>query len=164
VGGEFTGQGLGEGHAGGAGDGGGGAAGAGGFGADVEHVDDAAPAAVSHLRPGEAGEADGGEEFEVEVLLPDFVGDGFEGAGAGLAGVVDDDVDAAEAVHDIVIGALDVGGFGDIALDGEDAAFGGGTDDFLINNIMFDETQLWMRLAAGHAPGNNGAFWLLPPR
>ena len=39
------------------------------------------------------------------------------GAGARGAGIVDDDVDLAERLHRLVVGAPDVGRAGDVALD-----------------------------------------------
>src|SRR5918911_603707 len=78
------------------------------LGADVQDVDDAAPAPLLHLRPDQARESDGGEELQIEVLAPDLVRDLLEGQRSGRAGVVDQDIDLAEAVHDGVVAAPDV--------------------------------------------------------
>src|SRR5215472_7916948 len=69
------------------------------LGADVEYVDDAAPFALFHLRPGEPDQPNGGEKLEVEVLLPLRIGDGLEGMGVGGAGVVHQDIDVAQSLR-----------------------------------------------------------------
>jgi len=48
------------------------------LGADVEHIDDAAPTPLLHLRPDQAREPDRGEQLLVQVLAPDLVGDRLE--------------------------------------------------------------------------------------
>ena len=107
------------------------AAGARRLGAGVQHVDHAAPAALAQLRPDQPRQADRGEQLKVKVFLPDFVGDGLERAGAGCAGVVNDDVDAAEPAHGRGVGVLDVVGLRDVARDCYDFACCGGLDGFL---------------------------------
>ena len=72
--------------------------------------------------PHEAREPDRGEELEVEVRLPDLVGDSLEGEGLRLAGVVHQDVDLADRLHHLRVGALQVGGRGDVAGHGADLA------------------------------------------
>ena len=86
------------------------------LGADVEHVDDAAPAPLLHLRRDQADQADRGEQLVLEILLHDLVGQLLERAVARGAGVVDDDVDLAERLHHLVVGALDVGRGADVGL------------------------------------------------
>ena len=54
--------------------------------------------------------------------MQDFVGHLLERHGARGAGVVDDDVDLAERLHHLVVGALDVGGDADVGLHADDAA------------------------------------------
>ncbi len=46
--------------------------------ADVEHVDDAAPAPLLHLRPDQAREPHGREQLLVEVVMQDLVGQRLE--------------------------------------------------------------------------------------
>ena len=50
----------------------------------------------AQMRPCDAGEADGAEEFEGEPILPVLLGERFEIAAFGGARVVDEDVEAAE--------------------------------------------------------------------
>ena len=85
--------------------------------ADIEHGDDAAPAALLHLREDQAAKADLSEQLQVEIGLPHLVGDRFRRAARRLPGIVDKDVDLAEGRHRLVIGAPDVGGLGDVAAD-----------------------------------------------
>ena len=92
------------------------------LGADVEHVDDAAPAPLLHLRPHQADQADRGEQLLVKILLQDLVGERLELAVARGAGIVDDDVDLAERAHGLVVDALHVGRVPDVALHRGDAS------------------------------------------
>ena len=85
------------------------------LGADVQHVDDAAPFARLHARPDQPAEADRGEQFEVEVFLPDLVGHGLERHRARGSGIVDEDVDRAEIGDDLVVGFGNIGGLRDVA-------------------------------------------------
>jgi hypothetical protein len=105
----LAGQHLGEREPGGTRDRGRRAAAARRLGADVEHVDDAAPAPLLHLRPGEPSEPDRTEQLEIEILLHHLVGQRLERRRVRGAGIVDHDVDLAERLHRLVIGALDVG-------------------------------------------------------
>src|SRR5262249_37508711 len=98
------------------------------LGADVEHVDDAAPAPFLHPRPGKPGEPDGGEQLLVEVLAPDLVADLLEGAVARGAGIVNPDVDVAEGPGGSLVDALDVGRDADVARNGGDAALSAGAN------------------------------------
>src|SRR3954467_8925503 len=90
------------------------------LGADIERVDDPAPAPLLHLRPYQPRQPDGGEQLLVEVVAPDLVGDVLERAGARGPGIVHDDVDLAERRHRFVVGALDVGGDADVPRNGGD--------------------------------------------
>ena len=90
--------------------------------AGVQHVDDAAPFALLHPRPDQAREADRGEQLQVEVVLPDLVGDLLRGHRPRLAGVVDQDVDLAERLDDAVEGLRDVVGLRHVALERRDLA------------------------------------------
>ena len=111
---------LGQRHAGSAGDRSRRASAARRLGADVEHIDDAAPAALLHLRPRQPRQPDGGEQLLVQVVLQEFVGQLFKRAGGRRAGIVHDDVDLAERLHYFVVGTLDVSGERHVALDADD--------------------------------------------
>ena len=90
-----------------------------GLGADVEDVDDAAPAARLHAGERQPAQPDGGEQLEVDVVLPQLVGDLLEGPALRGAGVVDEHVDLAERLVRRLVGLAapvrraDVGGNGD---------------------------------------------------
>jgi len=94
-----------------------------GLGANGQHVDDPAPLARFHLRPHQPGHAHGREQFLVEIGLQDFIGEIFERACARGTGIVNQNVDLAERLHRLVIGALDVARDADIALDWRDFPF-----------------------------------------
>ena len=94
------------------------------LGADIEHVDDAAPAPLLHLRHDQTDQADGGEQFLLDVVVQDVVGQLLERHGARRAGVVDDDVDLAERIHHLAVGALDVRGLADVGRNADHLAFG----------------------------------------
>ena len=68
-----------------------------------------------HARPDQPAEADRRKQLQVEVFLPDLVGDGLERHGARGAGIVDEDVDPAKILHDLVVGRGNIGSFGDVA-------------------------------------------------
>jgi hypothetical protein len=87
----------------------------GAFGADIEHVDDAPPFARLHARPDQSAEPDRREQFQIEVFLPDFVGDRFERHRARCSGIVDEHVDPAEIGDHLLVGVGDVRGPGDVA-------------------------------------------------
>src|SRR4030088_2984729 len=74
------------------------------LGADIEDIDDAPPAPLFHLRPDEPRQPDRREQFLVEVVLQEFVGQLLERAGGGGAGIVHDDVDLAQRLHRFVVG------------------------------------------------------------
>ena len=82
-----------------------------------------------HLRsrmPGSASaaEADGGEQFEVEIALPVLVGHRVERLGMADAGIVHHDVDLAEIGHDLLAGLGDRLRLGDVAGIGLELAVG----------------------------------------
>ena len=92
------------------------------FRAAVKHVDDAAPFPRLHLGERRSREADRGEQLQIEVLLPDFVGNGFERPIGMGAGVVEQDVDPAKLLFG---GGKDAGaifGLADVAGDGDGLA------------------------------------------
>src|SRR5215211_1652768 len=68
-----------------------------------------------HARPDQPAEADRRKQLQVEVFLPDLVGDGLERHRARGAGVVDEDIDPAKILHDLVVGRGNIGSFGDVA-------------------------------------------------
>src|SRR5262245_9817520 len=121
VGRALVGEHLGQRHAGGARHRGGRAARSRRLGPDVEHVDDPPPAAVLHLRPDQPRQPDRGEQFLIEVLPPDLLGDLLERAGARFAGIVHHDVDLAQRRHGFVVGAADIGRDRHVALHRNDA-------------------------------------------
>jgi len=97
-------------------------------GADVQYVDDPAPAALLHLREDQPGEADLREQLEIEIGLPHLVGHFLGWAAGRLPGVVDQYVDLAELRHHLVIGPADVGQLGDVGADRGDLTLGPGLD------------------------------------
>ena len=60
-------------------------------------------------------QADGGEQLEVEILLPMRIGDLSNGWRVGHAGIVHEDVDPPERGNDLAISALHGLGLGDVA-------------------------------------------------
>ena len=94
---------------------------------DGGDVDDAAPLLLAHVGDDCAHELKAAEEVEVEGCLEVFeveVGDVL--AGAGAAGVVDEDVDGAESVNDRLGErghGVDVGDIGDYALGADSERF-----------------------------------------
>src|SRR5205814_4584183 len=123
---------LGQRHLCGAADRGRRAVGAGRLGADVEDTDDAAPFPLFHLWHQDAAEADLGEEFEVEIPLPLFVGDRFRRAAYRLAGIVDKDIDLAEFRIGLLAGGLDGPRLRDVAADREYLALAAAAQDLLL--------------------------------
>src|SRR5690606_25250717 len=109
---------LGQGDAGGPGDVGGERLGAGIFAADGRDVHDAAAAPAHHPRDDQTAESDGREQLEVEVFENALVGLLKEGSPDRRAGVVHQDVNAAEGVHGGVHHPLDVLGTGDVGGNG----------------------------------------------
>ena len=89
------------------------------LGADVEDIDDAAPAPRLHAGKGLPAEPDRREQLEVDVVLPHLVADLQEGAALRGAGVVDEHVDLAERRLGLLVGLAaalrraDVGGDAD---------------------------------------------------
>ena len=90
-------------------------------------VDDAAPLLLAHVGDDCAHELKAAEEVEVEGCLEVFEGEvGDVLAGAGAAGVVDEDVDGAESVNDRLGErghGVDVGDIGDYALGADSERF-----------------------------------------
>ena len=121
----FAGQHLGQRHAGRTRDRGRGASRPRRLGPDVENVDHPPPPPFLHLRPHQPGEPDRSEQFQIEILAPDLVGDILEGAGARGAGIVHNDVDLAERLHCRSVSALQVGSIGHVALQADDTSRGG---------------------------------------
>ena len=96
-------------------------------------IDDATPAAFAHGGKDALGDEERGTEIDAEDVLPIFEGDFGDGLGLGDAGVVDEDLDFAEFPFGLRDDAFDVGGDGDVGLDGDSAAaefLYGGTDGF----------------------------------
>jgi len=86
---------------------------------DRGDVNDASAAALGdHLLRGDLGAEEGALEIDVEHALVLLLG-GVEHGGAGFhAGVVDDDVEAAEILDCSIDEFLEVSGFADVRLDG----------------------------------------------
>ena len=118
------------------------------LGADVEHVDDAAPAPLLHLRRDQTNHADRREQLLLKVVMQDLVGELLERRGARGAGVVDQDVDLAEAFHRLVIGARDIGRDPDV----RDHA-----DDLAVGLLLEGGDRLLERSLAARDDGNIGA-------
>jgi hypothetical protein len=95
VGDAAVGEGLGEEHEGGVDGAAEGELGARGAATDAGDVDDGA-AGLDEVGPGGAAESGGAVEFQFEAVVPVLIGEGEEVAAPGSAGVVDDEVDAAE--------------------------------------------------------------------
>ena len=91
---------------------------------DGADVDDAG-AFAEVLDRGLRGEQEA-EDVDVEHLVEVFFGDGLDGRELVDAGVVDEDVEAAEVLDGGVDDALGLGGLGDVAADGDGLAAGGG--------------------------------------
>ena len=94
------------------------------LGADVGDVDDATAAGPLHVRDGEPRQAHGGEQLEIEIGLPGGVVHGLEFACRRSAGVVDQNVDAAEAAQGLVDCARAVLGAADVGANGQGGAAG----------------------------------------
>lgn len=96
-----------------------------GGGAAAGHVDDATSAALDHSGEHEPGAEEGAPEVGLEDFEEFGGGDVLgEGARAGGAGVVDEDVDGAEGASDVAQHGFDGAGVGDVGADGEGVAAG----------------------------------------
>ena len=91
---------------------------------DRADVDDAA--AFAEVLDGGLGGEQKAEHVDVEDLVVVLFGDGFDRRELVDAGVVDQDVEAAELLDGCVDDALRLGGLGDVAADGDGFAAGGG--------------------------------------
>ena len=91
--------------------------------ADAGDVDDGRAAVagqrslLAQVREGGPGGVEGGEEVDLHGALEDLEGLGFDGADVDDAGVVDEDVDAAEAGDGFVDEALGFFGLGEVGGD-----------------------------------------------
>jgi len=91
--------------------------------ADGGDVDDGGAAGsgerdlLAEVREGGPGGVEGGEEIDLHGALEDVEGLGFDGAYVDDAGVVDEDVDAAEAGDGFVDEALRFFGLGEVGGD-----------------------------------------------
>ena len=117
-----------SGDPGGASDGAWHAAGAGSLPADVGDVDDPAAANGAHSRDGGLAAADGGHELEVDVRDPVLVRELVEGRAGVAAGIVDEDIDAAEVAERLLDEGFAAFAGGDVGGDGEDIATVRGAD------------------------------------
>ena len=81
---------------------------------------DAAPVPGPHGRQAQARQPDGRHQVELECALPIVVGEGVEHAGLWPAGVVEDDVDAAERVDGGFDDALQVRRAGHVGSQSDD--------------------------------------------
>ena len=70
------------------------------------------------LRAGELGELEDAGEVDLQDVVPVFEGDVFGGGAEDGAGVVDEDVDAAERVVDLGEEVFGAGGGGEVGLEG----------------------------------------------
>ena len=119
MGGEFARHRFGQSHAGGTRNGSGRGPRQGRLGADIQHIDDAAPFAVPHGRQRQAAKPDGGEKLQVQIILPKRVRYLQEPTALRCAGIIDQDIHLAEALHRRGIGrftpfrSADIGGDSD---------------------------------------------------
>ena len=68
------------------------------FARDSGHIDDPSTSLLAHMRNGEPRAADGAKQLYLDILLPDLVNGLFKRHGRRTAGVVDQDVEASEAL------------------------------------------------------------------
>jgi len=115
---------LGEGHAGGPRHRRRRAAGLRGLCTGIEDIDDAAPASRLHARKSLAAEPDRGQQLQVDVMLPDLVGDLDEGPTLRCAGVVDEHVDVAERLVRCLECGAAAGGRANVGSNGDDLGIG----------------------------------------
>ena len=99
VGGEFARHRLGQRHAGSTRNGSGRGTRQGRLGADIQHIDDTPPFAVPHGGQCQPTEADRGKQLEVQIILPKRVRYFQEAAALRCAGIIDQDIHLAEALH-----------------------------------------------------------------
>lgn len=91
--------------------------------ADAGDIDDGAFGRFE-VGPGGSGEADGAEELEGEAVLPVVIGEGFEFAAPGGAGIVDEDVEGAVGIESELDEAGGVDGIAEVQGDGGSRAAG----------------------------------------
>src|SRR5262245_3763819 len=85
-------------------------------------IDDAAPASFAHAGDDTLGHKKRRSQIDAEYALPVLEGDFGYGLGFGDASVVDEDFDFAEAAFGFRDQAFDIGGDGNVGLDGNGAA------------------------------------------
>ncbi len=123
---------------------------------DAGDVDDAAPLAGFHAGDDGAGEGHDGGEVHLDVAVPDFVGDFVDGLGIVDAGVVDEDVDLAEAFFGFDGEGFDGGAVGHVGdhpfdFDAEACAdLGGGGGEFIGVAAGDEDVGAGFSEAAGH--------------
>jgi hypothetical protein len=94
------------------------------FAAHNRRVDDTAAAALAHQRNHPPAAAYGRHQFKIEIALPGGIVDRFERGGRRRAGVVDQDIDAAELCQRGIDKFIDIFGAADIGGNGEDISAG----------------------------------------
>src|ERR1043166_440567 len=85
-------------------------------------IDDAAPVALAHVGEDALGDEESGSEIDAEDAVPVFESNFGDGLGLRDTGVVDEDFYFAEVAFGLGDEAFDVGGEGDVGLDGNGAA------------------------------------------